>query len=454
MKNIVLYYPIIHGDSDSTPLYTGLPLSVLTIAAQFDSRKIDVRIVDGRVESNPEELLLDAVNDETVCLGVSSMTSYQIKAGILGARAVKNAYPSLPVVWGGWHPSLMPMQTIVSEFVDIIVVGQGEKAFLELVNCLMNGEDLSTVDNILFKTKENKVITTNCKPLKSLDSVKTFRDALKFIDVKKYFQKTWGNERLLGYEASRGCPYSCKFCSISSVYKHGWIPFPADSVVDDIEYLYKTYDIDAIHFFDNNFFVDPKRALDIGRKLKKRSSHIRWDGTAVVEQFVKFTPEYIKELKKTGFYKVIAGVESGDEDVLRLIHKQHTNRQVEEMVELCEKNGIQMSLSFMVGFPWNPEKDFEETISLIEKIKARSPSCEILLFIFSPYIGTPLYNIALEHGMIYPDNLEGWAEYTYDKSNTPWVNQKLTRKISRYISFFGTKDMSKELLSFLEAGKV
>lgn len=452
MKNIVLYFPKIQGENDSTPLYTGLPLSVLAIAAQFDRGEYGIRILDGRLDCDPEEKLLGAVNDETVCLGISSMTSYQIKAGLDGATAVKHRFPGLPVVWGGWHPSLMPLQTIVHELVDIVVVGQGEKTFKNLVNALSHKKALGSVANILFKTKDGQIVTTKTNPIKSFDGVSTFRGALDLIEPEKYFQKTWGNERLLGYESSRGCPYACRFCSIGSVYRHGWIPFPTESVVDDIEYLYHRYKIDSIHFYDNNFFVNPDRALQIGKDLLERGVHIRWDGTAVIEQFIRFSPDYISELKKTGFYKVIAGVESGDEEVLSLIHKQHNNRQVEEMTELCEQNQIRMSLSFMVGFPWNPEQDVERTLSLIEKIKARSRLCEILLFIFSPYVGTPLYEVAVEHGMKYPATLEGWADYTYDKSNTPWVSPKLLRKINRYISFFGTKDMSRELLNFLEAG--
>ncbi|HBB28970.1 MAG TPA: hypothetical protein DC000_06945, partial [Clostridiales bacterium] len=142
-----------------------------------------------------------------------------------------------------------------------------------------------------------------------------------------------------------------------------------------------------------------------------------------------------------------------DDDVLVKINKRHTNDQVLKLVEKCKQHNIMASLSFMVGFPWNPEKDFEETILLIEKIKNINSNTEILLFIFSPYLGTPLYETALEYGMDFPDSLEGWSKYTYEKSNAPWIDNHLLKKINRYISFFGTKDMPPNIAEFLQGGK-
>ena len=91
------------------------------------------------------------------------------------------------------------------------------------------------------------------------------------------------------------------------------------------------------------------------------------------------------------------------------------------------------SLSFMMGFPWNPKKDMLNTIKLIENIKKIYDKTEILLFIFSPYLGTPLYDIAKDYGMIFPDSLEGWSEFTYDRPNTPWLTDKLAHRMDRYL---------------------
>ncbi len=453
MKKIVLFYPDITGDEDSEPLYQGLPLSVMALAAQFDSEEYEVLLVDGRVEKQPEQRVLKWLDESVVCVGISSMTSYQIKRGLAFAQFIRDSNPCIPIVWGGWHPSLMPEQTIANDLVDIVIIGQGEITFPELVQRLADKKDIGSIQNLVYKTGDKSIVHTPLAPLLDLTTVEPIKKAYRHVDMDRYIQPLWGNRRVLGYESSRGCPWRCRFCSIGATYEGHWRALPAEAVVDGVEHLYKTYEIDAVHFYDNNFFVNTQRVEKFTSLLKEREISIKWDGTAVVEEFIKLSDEFIERLKQSGFFRVIIGVESGDEEVLERINKRHRNAQVLELARKCAKHGIMASLSFMVGFPWNPEKDVRETVSLIEEIKRIAPNTEILLFIFSPYLGTELYHTALEYGMSFPDDLMGWAQYTYERANTPWISEKLLRKINRYISFFGTKDMSSAVQQFLQGGK-
>ncbi|OYO88394.1 hypothetical protein CG709_13870, partial [Lachnotalea glycerini] len=154
-----------------------------------------------------------------------------------------------------------------------------------------------------------------------------------------------------------------------------------------------------------------------------------------------------------GVCRVIIGIESGDEEVLEKIDKKHKNKHVIAVIEKCKKYNIMPSLSFMVGFPWNSEKDFNCTVSLIEQIIKIYDRSEILLFIFTPYCGTKMYEVAKKYGMKFPQELEEWSHYTYDKCNTPWISKKLRRKMMRYITFFGTKDIDENLKNFYEGKK-
>ncbi|MEF2965935.1 radical SAM protein [Paenibacillus sp. M1] len=452
MKNVFLYYPRIKGEADSSSLYLGLPLSVLALAAQFDQDRFEVRILDGRLSDGLSETWRELVDDETLCLGISAITSYQIRDGLNLCRNVKEAFPELKVVWGGWHPSLMPVQTLKHDLVDIVITHQGEFTFPALVSCLDEGRDLESIPNLVYKDSDRNVISTASKPFVNLADTLPIERAYHLVNMNKYIQPLWGNKRVAGYESSRGCPYACKFCSISSVYRRKWNALPPERVADGVEWLYRNYQVDAIHFYDNNFFVDSRRSMEFGSELVKRGIDIKWDGTAVAEQFLRFSDEYIEKLKRSGFYRVIVGAESGDEDVLRKINKRHNNEQIVQTVKKCVHHGLQASLSFMVGFPWEPEKDFHETVKLIETLKRIDSSVEILLFIFSPYLGTPLYDIALEYGTIYPECLEEWADFTYERVNTPWISDPLKRKIGRYLSFFGTKDLSETAAAFFKGG--
>jgi len=453
MKKVILYYPKLSGKGDSQPLYRGIPLSVLTLASQLDENRYQVTVVDGRIEEDSYDGILKLLDDECVCVGVSAITSYQLMDGMNFSLQVKAYNPNIPIIWGGWHPSLMSRQTISSKFIDIIVTGQGESTFPKLVEKLEHKGNLMDVPNILFKDKMHNILSTGESFLKDIKTTKPIERSYQYINMENYIQSLWGNQRVIGYESSRGCPWNCNFCSISSVYGRRWNALTAEQTFNGIKYLNETHRIDAVHFYDNNFFVDEKRAQDFSRLMIEGNIPVKWDGTTVVEQFSSLSDEYIESLMESRFFRVIVGVESGDECVLKKINKRHRNNQVLQLVEKCKRHNIMASLSFMVGFPWNPEKDFEETVRLIEKIKGIYPNTEILLFIFSPYLGTPLYDVAHEYGMTFPDSLEGWSRYTYERSNTPWISDSLLRKINRYISFFGTKDISFGFVSFLQGDK-
>ncbi|SCY70809.1 B12-binding domain-containing radical SAM protein [Alkaliphilus peptidifermentans] len=450
MKKILFYYPQIVENKDSSPLYRGLPFSVMALAAQFNDREYNIKIVDGRLEDKKNTNIWKWFDKDVICVGISAMTSYQIRDGLKFAELIRNSYPQVPIVWGGWHPSLMPTQTIKDDLVDIVVIGQGEATLPRLVERLYIKGSLKEVPNLVYKDENREIVWTKIEALKVFSNTKPIERAYKYVDMESYIQPLWGNQRVIGYESSRGCPFICSFCSIGSVYKGKWSSLTAQKIADSVELLKKSYNVDAIHFFDNNFFVNRNRVLEFSTIIRERELNIRWDGTSVVEQFIKFPTDYIEELKQSGFFRVIVGVESGDEDVLKRINKRHRPAQVLELVEKCKASNIMASLSFMVGFPWNPEKDFYETIALIEKIKRIAAETEILLFIFSPYLGTELFETAIKYGMKFPNSLEEWADHTYDKLNVPWISQKLFHKMDRYISFFGTKEMTSSVSNFLK----
>ena len=446
MKRIVLFYPALTNGGDAPTLYVDLPLSVVTLAAQFDPAEFEVEIVDERLgPCTPGEIARKCAG--ALFVGISAITSYQIVNGLRIARAVRDGDKAVPIVWGGWHPSLMPQETIAHPLVDMVMVGQGEQILPLLARCLARGDGLDSVPNLWWK-QGGRVVRNPRREYPDFQMPRNLIEGYRRLDLTPYVHPQWGHRRVIGYESSRGCPFACAFCSISAVFERRWYGLEAARVAGDIAWLKKQYDIDAVHFFDNNFFIDRQRAADIARLFIERGLDIAWDGTVVAQQFVRFSPAEIDHLRESGLFRVILGGESGDEEVLRRIHKQHTNEQMLESVRICREYDLLPSLSFMVGFPWDPAGDVRRTISLIEQIKRIEPRTEILLFLFSPYLGTPLYEVAKDYGMVFPASLEGWAGFTYDKANTPWITPALSRKISRYLAFFGTKELSGEEEAF------
>ena len=124
MHKIVLYNP-------QAVFYT-MPLALLAIGSALDSNHFDVVIIDGRLENDPLAVVLQEAKD-AIALGITSLTGRPIQDALHVTRAVKQQYPSLPIIWGGWHPSLFTQQTLTDESaIDITVQGQGEQTFAEL----------------------------------------------------------------------------------------------------------------------------------------------------------------------------------------------------------------------------------------------------------------------------------------------------------------------------------
>jgi len=152
-RRIVLFNPLPvriveeHATTSSKVPLVNAPLSLLAIARMV-ADDYDVRIINAVVDADYTEKILAAC-DHALLFAVSSMTCYQIRDGLNAAATVKAEYPLLPVVWGGYHPSTMPEQTILNPHIDIVVRGQGEIAFREVVARLHSGETLEGVRGVL-----------------------------------------------------------------------------------------------------------------------------------------------------------------------------------------------------------------------------------------------------------------------------------------------------------------
>ena len=138
MANVVLIYPSTGLDIKDVSVW--LPLSVLHVASNL-VKDYDVVIVDQRIDENWKSKLSAALGQETLCVGISSMTGTQIKGGLSAAQYVRELAPELPIVWGGNHPTLVPHSTVMHPLVDIVVLGEGEITFRRCVEALERGEE-------------------------------------------------------------------------------------------------------------------------------------------------------------------------------------------------------------------------------------------------------------------------------------------------------------------------
>ncbi len=414
-----------------------LPLSLLAISSYLEKDNYDIRIY----HSYDKEEYSEALNylDKAICVGITSMTGYQILDGLNFAELVRKKNKNIPIVWGGVHPTIKPLQTIKNDLVDIVVVGQGEETFYELVKALEKKSGMENVSGIVYK-KNEKIVENPLRAVKDINKLPSIPYHVLGDKIERYIKPNVYAKRNLPIITSDGCSFKCGFCYLAMPeFGKKWQAYPPQRVVDEIEYLVKKYNLSGIVIRDSNFFVDIKRAKMIFQNIIDRNLNISLSGiNGRVDQLVKCDDELWRLMEKAGVKELLVGAESGDQEMLDLINKNILVETILDCERKASKYGINIINSFMTGYPPinnSPikikailKRELNRTVELVRKIFKINPVANILLFFYAPYPCTPLYQLCLERGFRNPQTLGEWGIIDLDNQITPWVDKKHKEK--------------------------
>jgi len=431
-KFVLLFFP---KPAKETP--RRVPLALLAIAS-FIEKDYEIRIFD----SYDRKDYLKALEhlDRAICVGISAMTGYQITDGLNFAKLVRSKNSKIPIVWGGIHATINPIQTAQSPYVDIVVRGPGEETFAELVRVLDRGESLDNILGITYK-KNGLVINNSSRPYKSINEFPMIPYHILGDKIEKYIRENDYADRNLIYLSSAGCPFRCRFCYLGNPnFEQAYDPYPAERVIKELKNLVGCYHLTGIEMRDSNFFVNEKRCRDIFSGLIKEGINLRmsfFNGRA--DQLANFDDSFWELMSRAGAVQILVGAESGDQEMLNYVDKKIKVDDIIECGRKARKFGINMYSSFMTGFPikkenlTNPKKqlrkELNSTIDLIRKLYQINPAADILLFFYTPYPGSYLYDESIRAGFEDPPSLERWGEINLDTLTTPWVTNAHKRKV-------------------------
>jgi radical SAM superfamily enzyme YgiQ (UPF0313 family) len=411
MSDIVLVYPKTGNDVKAS---IAPPHSLLAIAAIPDKCGCKVKIIDQRVDNNWQEILRRELTIKPLIVGISTMTGSQIHYAIETAKLIRKL-SDVPVVWGGKHPTLLPIQTLQSGLADAVCQGEGDYLLYE---------------NIM---KRNfKGIWSSDTPVKMDDLIST---PWHLIDIEKYIHADMylkDSPRTLDWgQSSRGCPYHCHFCSQGN---EKWRAMSVDNTVDRITETVKQFKLTGIWIRDDEFYVNTNRAVAICEKLIPLG--IKWytSGTRI-DIFNKTPIDALKIYKRGGASVLKFGAESGSNRVLKFINKRIVKEDTLIANRKAKEVGITPAYNFMCGFPTETFAEINETIDLMIQLKKENPDAELeTLSTYCAMPGTVMWNIAIENGLIQPDKLEGWINWRFDEyddsgTRNPWYSQKERKAI-------------------------
>lgn len=316
------------------------------------------------------------------------------------AGFVKEIFPGVKTVLGGVHPSVMPDEVLSDPRVDFVAIDEGEETMKELVSG-------RPPENILgLHYKENGEIHRNLhRPLiKNLDEIPP--PAYHLLSMKKYYPAVGSYKRLpaMMLFATRGCPGRCTFCY--RTFRGLVRKRSAEDIINEIKILQDEYGIKEVAFYDDTFTLFKEEVKKFCNIIIRQEIDITWSCFTRVDHV---NEELLALMKKAGCHLILFGVESADEQILKTINKRISLPQVEEVVKIARKLGIETRASFMFGNQGETEETIRKTIDFAIKLDPDEAQFNIA----TAYPGTELFDWARENGYITTLN---WDDYSM--SNT------------------------------------
>jgi anaerobic magnesium-protoporphyrin IX monomethyl ester cyclase len=429
------------------------PLAVLSLSAALQG-KYDSLIIDGNVDRDFISTALRTIGASSfAAVGITVMGGPQLLSAIAVSRAIRERLPTLPIVWGGAFPTVCPESALNAPYVDYAVRGQGEDTIVELLQALGARGD-SGYGSIAGLTWRNGAeIVHNAERRFSAASLGRMLPYEKLENPRQYLTNTYLGRRTMGYQAALGCRFRCTFCGVATMFRGKTALPPAARLEEDLKFMRDRLGVDAIQFYDHNFFdreVDTAPLLEVLAKYQ-----MPWWSFARSDALINLSERSWSLVRKSGLRMAYIGAESPSDWLLHDIRKGTNCDQTLEAVQKCRSHGVIPELSFMLAPPRDPEGETEKTFEFIRMIKRVHPATEVMIYIYTPLPrrwddkNGASARMASElrdcdgNPVAFPRTADEWAEPQWVDywchQDAPWLSERLRRRIVDFTTVLGCR---------------
>ena len=358
----------------------------------------------------------------------------------------------MPIIWGGAFPTVCPEAALNAPYVDYAVRAQGEDTLVELLHALAEWrtEALDTIPGLSWRFRGQIVHNKDRKF--SAASLGRMLPYDKLENPRQYLTKTYLGRHTIGYQAALGCRFRCTFCGVATMFRGKMALPPAQRLEQDLRFMKDRLGVDAIQFYDHNFFdreVDMVPLLEVLAKFQ-----MPWWCFARSDALVNLSEPSWALVKKSRLRMAYIGAESPSDWLLHDIRKGTSRDQTLEAVEKCRSHGVIPELSFMLAPPQDPEGETEKTFEFIRLIKRMHPATEVMIYIYTPLprrwdernsaaaAGGELRDCA-GRPVVFPASADEWAEQQWVDywchQDAPWLSARLRRRIVDFTTVLGCR---------------
>jgi anaerobic magnesium-protoporphyrin IX monomethyl ester cyclase len=422
------------------------PLSLLNVAATLAQHGHDAQIVDGNIDDGvgATRAALDSGRFDAV--GVTVMGGPQVATALAVSRAVRENRPDLPIVWGGYFPSLYPEAALCELDVDFLARDQGENALVGLLDALP-GADAAALRQVPgLAWREGARTTLNPAPRLGVPE-RAVRLPYELLgDPRKYLARTFMGRRTVVHQAALGCRFRCTFCGVAAMFRGRTLLPPHERFQHELTHLRDAFGADSVQYFDHNFFdreADMVPLLEVMAKIS-----MPWWCYARADALVNLSRESWALVRNSGLRMAYIGAETPNNRLLKAIRKGTHADQTLEVAALCRENGVIPELSFMVAPPEDPEGETERTFDFIRRVKRVNPDAEIIVYVYTPLPASSVpdaQRLGLKplldaHGepVVFPRTAREWTRPEWVAyachADAPWMTDRLRRRIRDFVT--------------------
>jgi radical SAM superfamily enzyme YgiQ (UPF0313 family) len=427
---MILFY----NPKATRPKNRRFPLSILAIAAVIEGKE-DYAIVDGNLDPDPTESLIAIIKRNPVeLLAVTVMPGPQTVGAVASCREIRARFPSLPIVWGGYFASNYTAAALNANYVDYAVRGQGEHTFLELLEAVRGRRDLKDISGLSYKTADGAIRHNAERPMGRLDDFPWY--PYHRLPAERYLLPTFLGKRTAVHQSSLGCPYRCNFCGVVTFSGSRQKMESPERTEGILRHLVQNYGIDAVQFYDNNFFLREDHTRDLADRIAPLN--LRWWCEGRADVMMKYSDSTLEALKKAGCTMIFFGAESGSNDVLKEMNKDLRVEDTLALAARIRQFGIIPEFSIIFGNPRDPEGDTENCIGFIRRLKQLNPDAEIIVEHYTPVPQRSKMYGDVEDQVQFPTTPDEWATdhwqrfATQKDPQTPWLRPRTKQLIDNF----------------------
>ncbi|HVV51847.1 MAG TPA: radical SAM protein [Polyangia bacterium] len=435
-----------------------MPLSIVHLTAVLEGRW-PWSLVDGNRLFDPIAAVLERLRARRhAMVGITVMPGPQVIPAIAMSAAIRAAAPEVPIVWGGYFPTLYPDAALNAPYVDYLVRGQGEETLVELLARLpdagpprpgSSARDAGEIrkvagltwkeDGRTFHNPDRPAIPPGALPVIPYDRI---------ADMPEYMRPSFLSARTTVHQAALGCRYKCEFCGVVSMWNGKTLLEAPDRLLHALGTQKKNWGADGVQFFDHNFFDREESSLPILDVL----GHLQmpWWCYARADALAGFGAASWEKIRKSRLRMAYIGAEAASDEALKRMHKGARVDHTIEVARRCREYGVIPEFSFVLGGPDDPEAEIEQTFEFVRKLKTLNPEAEIVLYFYSPTpqrrnspvprgSAAPRLPVLQSYGPAgpsLPTTPEEWTEPRWVRwvchQDAPWLTPRIRRRVNDF----------------------